>query len=87
VWADEGLRVSSFRLCLRWLWRRTTSGHSNRSTADWVGTMAALQALARLLGPARAERIMAEEAQSWLKRTGSLPASVTLGTARRPLSA
>jgi hypothetical protein len=49
--------------------------------------MAALQALARLLGPARAERIVAEEAESWWKQTGSFPPLVTLGAVRRPMSA
>lgn len=87
VWADEGPRVASFRLCLRWLWRGEMTGPSGRPTADWVGTMAALQALARLLGSARAERIAAEEAECWWAQTGSSPHPVALEAVRRQVPA
>jgi hypothetical protein len=87
VWADEGLRVVSFRLCLRWLWRGEMTGRSGRPTADWVGTMAALRALARLLGQARAERIVAEEAECWRAQTGSSPHPVILEAVYRQVPA
>jgi hypothetical protein len=81
VWPDGGLQVASLRLCLRWLWASEAAGASGRATADRAGTMAALQALGRLLGPERTQRILAEEAESWWVRTGAFPPSVAFEAA------
>lgn len=74
AWADEGLQIASFRVCLRWLW--SSAGSEPAASADRAGALAALRALGRLLGPARAQRIMAEETESWWMRTGAEPPSV-----------